>query len=120
TEYLRQLASSAPTPGGGAAAALNAAQGAALVAMVVRLSKEPGVDWNQWAQRMDAAADAFQSLMDEDARAFQSVMDAMQSPKSDPDRTERLQKALKNAANPPLLTMERAWDLLNSLDQIIP
>ena len=35
-EYLARLASREPTPGGGAAAALHAAQGAALVAMVAR------------------------------------------------------------------------------------
>ena len=36
--YLDRLASGDPTPGGGAAAALHAAQGAALVAMVARFT----------------------------------------------------------------------------------
>lgn len=35
-DYLTKLASREPTPGGGAAAALHAAQAAALVAMVAR------------------------------------------------------------------------------------
>src|SRR5690606_22987278 len=35
-DYLERLASREPTPGGGAAAALHAAQGAALIAMVAR------------------------------------------------------------------------------------
>ena len=36
SDYVARLASRQPTPGGGAAAALHAAQGAALVAMVAR------------------------------------------------------------------------------------
>ena len=43
-DFLDQLAARLPTPGGGATAALDAAQAAALVAMVARYSQGPDLE----------------------------------------------------------------------------
>ncbi|MEO5319939.1 cyclodeaminase/cyclohydrolase family protein [Arthrobacter sp. CC3] len=96
--YLARLASRQPTPGGGAAAAFHAAQGAALVAMVARYTS--GAKYEQHAatvERITRVADELVvdalSLDDYDEQAFQSVIDSYKLPTD----TAEL-KAAKNAA----------------------
>ncbi|WLQ07616.1 cyclodeaminase/cyclohydrolase family protein [Arthrobacter oryzae] len=81
SDYLSRLASRQPTPGGGAAAALHAAQGAALVAMVGRYTT--GGKFEQHAATVERIIQAADELVDEalrladaDERAFQGVIDA--------------------------------------------
>ena len=110
TEYLARLASREPTPGGGAAAALHAAQGAALVAMVARYTT--GAKYEQHAelvQRIISAADGLVvealRLADADQDAFQGVIDSYKLPSGKEDlraaRTAAIQEALILAAQPP-------------------
>ncbi|MFF2246026.1 cyclodeaminase/cyclohydrolase family protein [Arthrobacter sp. NPDC058130] len=110
TEYLARLASREPTPGGGAAAALHAAQGAALVAMVARYTT--GAKYEQHAelvQRVISAADGLVvealRLADADQEAFQGVIDSYKLPSGTEDlraaRTAAIQEALILAAQPP-------------------
>ncbi|MFE4228781.1 cyclodeaminase/cyclohydrolase family protein [Arthrobacter sp. NPDC056886] len=110
TEYLARLASREPTPGGGAAAALHAAQGAALVAMVARYTT--GAKYEQHAelvQRIISAADGLVvealRLTDADQVAFQGVIDSYKLPSGTEDlraaRTAAIQEALILAAQPP-------------------
>ena len=84
-DYLARLASREPTPGGGAAAALHAAQGAALVAMVARYTT--GTKYEQHAElvtRIISSADGLVAqalrLADADQHAFQGVIDAYKLP----------------------------------------
>ena len=65
--YLDALASKEPTPGGGAACALTAGQGAALLAMTVAVSGAErwdiaGVDGNQLMRRLHEARRRFVEL----------------------------------------------------------
>ncbi|MGM7778878.1 cyclodeaminase/cyclohydrolase family protein [Arthrobacter sp. KNU-44] len=110
TGYLAGLASREPTPGGGAAAALHAAQGAALVAMVARYTT--GAKYEQHAelvQRIISAADGLVvealRLADADQQAFQGVIDSYKLPSGKEDlraaRTAAIQEALILAAHPP-------------------
>ena len=110
TEYLARLAAREPTPGGGAAAALHAAQGAALVAMVARYTT--GAKYEQHAelvQRIISAADGLVvealRLADADQDAFQGVIDSYKLPSGKEDlraaRTAAIQEALILAAQPP-------------------
>ena len=85
SDYLARLAARQPTPGGGAAAALHAAQGAALVAMVGRYTT--GGKYEQHAgtvQRIIEVADRLRDealhLADADEVAFQGVIDAYKLP----------------------------------------
>jgi formiminotetrahydrofolate cyclodeaminase len=94
--FLDVLGSDAPTPGGGAAGAIAGATGAALIAMVGRLTVgKPGfedVDDRLAAliQEADTARLTFLDLADRDAHAFDAVMVAFKMPKeTDEDRTAR-------------------------------
>lgn len=115
--YLTRLASRQPTPGGGAAAALHAAQGAALVAMVARYTT--GGKYEQHSpmvQRITQAADALVGealrLADEDEQAFQSVIDAYKLPSSTDElkasRAGTIDSALVRAAQTPAQLIELA------------
>jgi formiminotetrahydrofolate cyclodeaminase len=120
--YLEELASDQPTPGGGAWAALSAAAGAALVAMVARLTiKKKGFEGV--VDRMRAIADecdderfTLLSLADRDAEAYRDVMAAYKLPKNTPEEqhtwSTTLQKSLERAADIPLEVARRAVYLM--------
>lgn len=108
--YLDQLASGDPTPGGGAAGAIHAAQGAALISMVARFTT--GAKYaayvNQVADIEAAAAEQQSSalhLADADEAAFQTVISAYRLPRgTQEEKTQRsaaIQDALMVAAGPP-------------------
>ncbi|MBT8163544.1 MULTISPECIES: cyclodeaminase/cyclohydrolase family protein [Arthrobacter] len=108
--YLARLAARQPTPGGGAAAALHAAQGAALVAMVARYTT--GTKYEQHASLVERIAEASDGLIvealhlaDADEHAFQSVIDSYKLPSGteelDAARSAGIQAALVQAAQVP-------------------
>jgi formiminotetrahydrofolate cyclodeaminase len=109
-DYLARLASREPTPGGGAAAALHAAQGAALVAMVARYTTGPKYEQHaELVARITGTADALVAqalrLADADQHAFQGVIDAYKLPSGTDElkaaRTASIQDALILAAETP-------------------
>jgi methenyltetrahydrofolate cyclohydrolase len=126
--FLAALGSDAATPGGGAAAALVGATGAALVAMVGRLTiGRPGME--EVESRMvaavkgaDAAAERFLMLADEDAAAFDAVMRAFRLPKTTEDerttRSDAIQAAYRGAAEAPLEVARLAASLLEVADDV--
>ncbi|QSZ47466.1 cyclodeaminase/cyclohydrolase family protein [Arthrobacter sp. D5-1] len=109
-DYLSRLASRQPTPGGGAAAALHAAQGAALVAMVARYTTGPKYEQHAaLVARITSAADHLiieaLRLADADEHAFQSVIDSYKLP-SDTEqlkatKADAIRDALVQAAHTP-------------------
>ncbi len=122
-DYLNQLASSAPTPGGGSAACLVAAQGAALVAMVARICVESKAfaPWRDWFAERIENAERLRAALSEarirDEEAYGEVVAAMALPKGSPEqareRSERLQRALAHAAAEPLRAAELAMRTLD-------
>jgi len=109
-DYLDQLADRVPAPGGGAAAALHAAVGAALLGMVARYSTGERYAAHQEAiSRIIAEADELRGialrLAEADAEAFAAVTDAYRMPKSTEEdtaaRSVALAQALVGAAWPP-------------------
>lgn len=110
--YLDRLASADPTPGGGSAATLVGAMGAALCAMVARITAESkrhaGVREEALALAADADAlrERFAAARPLDEAAYRRVVDASALPKvTDPEksmRTAALQSALVGAAEAPL------------------
>ena len=109
-DYLDQLADRVPAPGGGAAAALHAAVGAALLGMVARYSTGEGYAAHQETiSRIITEADELRGialrLAEADAEAFAAVTDAYRMPKStEADTAARsvaLAQALVGAAWPP-------------------
>ena len=108
--YLGRLAARQSTPGGGAAGALHAAQGAALIAMVARYSTGPKyADDAEDIERIISSADglipAAVRISDDDEEAFAAVIAAYGLPGgSDVEKATRsraVQEALARAAEPP-------------------
>lgn len=86
-EYLARLGSGDPTPGGGAAAALTSAQGAALVMMVANhtVGKPKYAEFeelnNEILSEAEVLLDSLTDGIDNDAEAFGRVMEAYAMPR---------------------------------------
>ena len=116
-DFLSDLASDSPTPGGGSVAALGGALAAALTSMVANLTigKKKYADVQEDVQAILAKTEGLRleltELMEEDAAAFDKVMAAMRLPKETDEekaaRTQVLQAALVDAAMVPLAVMEK-------------
>ena len=109
--FLQSLAAKVPAPGGGATAALHAAQAAALVAMVARYSEGPRVaEHAELVQKIRDTADrlrdeALTLADDDDVAAFTAVTEAYRLPKGDDgasaERSVAIESATLDAARPP-------------------
>ena len=116
--WIEELASGAPTPGGGSAAALAGALAAALVAMVARLTIGKKAYAGVEAQAREILAEAeelrveLRRLVDEDATAYAGVSRAYKIPKTDPHRAQAIDEALLSAARPPAEVVKRGRRLL--------
>ena len=117
-KFLEALASSAPTPGGGGAAALCGALGIALGNMVgsLTLGKKKYADVQEDIAELNAKAEAlragFVALVDADAEAFAPLSRAYAIPKDDPARDEIMEPALLKAAEAPLENMRKCAEAL--------
>ncbi|SEG65692.1 Formiminotetrahydrofolate cyclodeaminase [Actinacidiphila yanglinensis] len=127
--YLERLAAREPAPGGGAAAALHAAQGAALVAMVARYTTgEKYAAHAEQVAAITAGADELRSralaLVQEDARAFTAVTEAYKLPRADDEqkaaRSRAIADALAGAARPPAEVIAVAARVVELAEQILP
>ena len=118
-KFLAELASSAPTPGGGGAAALCGALGIALGNMVgsLTLGKKKYADVQEDIAELNAKAEAlragFVALVDADAEAFAPLSRAYAIPKDDPARDEIMEPALLRAAEAPLEIMRKCAEALD-------
>ncbi|MCC6627392.1 MAG: glutamate formimidoyltransferase [Chloroflexi bacterium] len=128
TPYLEALASAAPTPGGGSAAALAGALAAALGEMVANLT----VGQEKFAAVEDRVQTALTELtharrqltaaMAEDAAAFDAYMAARRLPRATPEeraaRAAAVQTATLVAAQAPLRVARQCLALLPWLDTV--
>jgi formiminotetrahydrofolate cyclodeaminase len=111
-EFLDRLASRDSTPGGGSAAAVMGAMGAALVSMVCKLTvgKEGFEAQSAELERVLHEAEALRARLTDmildDIEAFNGVMAAYGLPRNDDAqkaaRAEAIQRALKAATDAPL------------------
>jgi methenyltetrahydrofolate cyclohydrolase len=117
--YLEHLASKEAVPGGGSAAALTGAFGAALVAMVGRIGTAPNEDLISEADSLRAELTQARSL-DEDAYA--AVVAAQGLPKGNEAeiaaRRQALDSALERAAQVPLEAAGLALKVLRLADRL--
>jgi formiminotetrahydrofolate cyclodeaminase len=110
--FLDALASNAPAPGGGAAAALMGATGAALVSMVCNLTlgkpKYATVesDMSALREKSEALRVRLTKMMEDDQSVFRTLMSAYGLPKQTDDekaaRKQAIQEALEQATEVPL------------------
>jgi formiminotetrahydrofolate cyclodeaminase len=122
-EFLDALASQSATPGGGGAAAIIGAMGAALVSMVCNLTigkkkyAEVEADMKDVLGKAEALRRKLTGMIEDDAKAFDKVMGAYGMPKeTDADKAKRdaaIQDALKIATDVPLACAEAAREVID-------
>ncbi len=127
-DLLTAFSSDAPTPGGGTAAALTAAMGAALAEMVaaLTLSKEKYAAVHEAVRPIAGLARRsrmeLQRLAHEDAEAYDAVVAARRLPKDTPDqqkvRARKTSEANHLAADVPMRTARAAARLLAALPDL--
>lgn len=121
TEFVHVLASNAPVPGGGGAAALVGAIGTALGNMVGSLTvgKKKYADVEDEILLLKAKCDALQrellEQIEADAEGFAPLAKAYGIPKEDPSRAETLEAATLVACRVPVRIMELCCESLEAI-----
>ncbi len=120
--FVNELASNSPAPGGGSVAALAGSLSAALTSMVAALTfgKKGYEDVNEQMQNIGNNAQRLQNtlleLIDEDTAAFNQLSEAFRMPKKTAAQEEArhiaIQNATKEATLVPLRTLESTSELL--------
>ena len=128
-EFLSELASDSPAPGGGSVAALAGAAGAALCAMAARLTigREKRRDaWKEMEGLRDEASslgERLGALVDEDAEAYAAVVAARRLPKATEAehaaRGAALRDAVIRSARVPLETLTILRSLVGCAAQAV-
>ena len=121
--FSDELASDAPVPGGGSAAAYAGAMGAALAAMVARIAahKNGSDELRSFVEEVDNLRADFLRLVDDDSAAYARVAEALKLPRGTKDekkaRQERLQAALLAASRVPLEVAKTSRRLLEACER---
>lgn len=125
--FTGELASSAPVPGGGGAAALVGALGISLGNMVGELTvgKKKYAEYEDELKSMMAEAQNLEiellNLIEEDAEGFKPLAEAYSIPKDNPERANILEEATKNACVAPMAMLRacgRAMELIERFGEI--
>jgi len=121
-QYLDRLASGDPTPGGGSAAGLTGALGAALLCMSANFTvgREKYAAFDEHARRVLEEADGLraklQDLMEEDAAAYGAYRAASALPKDTDEqkaaRRAAIQESTKSSAQVPMKIARHSFRLL--------
>lgn len=126
--YLQRLASNDPTPGGGAVAALHAAQGAALASMVAGFTSGPkyaevAAEAEDIGHRATKLIDGALHAAQEDERLFGRLAAAYRMPRSDQEqkqaRSHAIQQATRSASEPLSAVVHAAADLVRLADRLL-
>ncbi len=120
-DFLKELGSSSPAPGGGSVAALAGALAAALCVMVSGLTagkekcRDSWEDMEKVGREAAALEERLRSLVDEDTAAFRAVMDARRLPRGTTAERETRERALREAvlrsARAPFATLSALREL---------
>ena len=123
-DFLEELASVNPTPGGGSAAAYSVAMGAALSSMVGRLTtgrkKYIEVESQMWnlIERSEKLRMELSEAVKEDSLAFVQVMNAYGLPKITEEdiilRDKKIQESMAHAAHIPLKVARKALEVMQN------
>ncbi len=124
-QFVQALSSTAPTPGGGAAAAHAGAMGCALALMAIgttlkRKKTPPQLRPDLEASHAQLAALQTQlnQLMQQDAQAYDAYLQATKLPTEHPAREQAVQEALWQAACVPVQTARACQEALAQIRQI--
>jgi methenyltetrahydrofolate cyclohydrolase len=129
TDFLDELASGSPAPGGGSVSALAASLGTALTSMVCRLTigKKKYADvqgeMEEVLKQSEELRAQFNAMIDEDTAAFNKVIAAYGLPKETEvqkvKRTAEIQETIKTATLVPLRLMELCINALELVKVIV-
>lgn len=121
-QFLDDLASSAPAPGGGSAAALSGALGAALISMVCNLTigkekyKDVEADVKAIREHSETLRRDLQGLLEADTQLYGKVIAAYRLPKNTEEeksaRLSAIDMALKEACGVPMEIAKRCAELV--------
>jgi len=121
TSFLDRVASPAPTPAGGAAAALAGALSAALVAMACRVTarRDPSsAELEQVEEEAEALRARLTALVQEDGDAYTAVIQARRA--ADAERPQAVSRALVRATEIPVEIARGASRVLALCDRLVP
>jgi len=123
-DFLDELSSDSPAPGGGSTAAFSGALASSLVGMVAKLTLSNEKYRSSWevmgrvCKKAEDLSSTFLHLLEEDSLAFNTFMKALKLPKETSEEKEirrlMMQRALKKAAEIPLETLQMC-DILSDL-----
>mgnify|MGYP002623009356 CR=1 FL=1 len=122
--FSELLASKSSVPGGGGAAALVGALGAALCSMAgnFTVGKKKYADVEDDIKRNLAETEKLREklleLVDEDARAFTPLAEAYKIPKDDPKRPEIFEAATLNACKAPVEIIKSCAKIIELLEEM--
>ncbi len=125
SQFLDTLAAKSPAPGGGAAAALLAAIGAALAEMVVRFSQgkkhlqEHEPLYHDLLQLLEVSRQAALAFAEEDARAYEHLNALQRLDPDDARRRAEWNSAVERSMSVPQRVLDLSLDLLNLCEQLI-
>ncbi len=125
--FTAALASSDPTPGGGAAAAHAGAMGCALALMAAQTtlkrkntSPEVKTRLEKSIKRLIALKNQLNTYVQKDSDAYTAYLTAKKLPKENPTRPEALEQALWFAASVPADTATTALEVLKEIETLKP
>lgn len=125
TQFLTELSSNAPVPGGGGASAAVGAFAAALGMMVTNLTigKKKYAEYEEelvaCRVRLEDLRDQLIDLVDGDAVAFEPLSKAYSIPKDDPNRDQIMEDALYEASVVPMSIMETVLAAAKELEILV-
>ncbi len=125
-DYIAEVASKEPVPGGGSVSALVGSLGSALTAMVGYLTigrkvyegldEEIKKKMNEDFEELKISIEKLNGIVDEDTKAFDKVMEALKMPKETEEekakRSEAIQEGYKVALEVPLRCAEECLKVL--------
>jgi len=125
SEFITDLSSKKPVPGGGGASALIGAIGVALCSMAANLTSgkkkyaEYQSDIDGIISRTSKSISSLLSLIEKDAEVFGPLSAAYGIPKDDPDRDEILEKALVTACSVPMEILKEVASVIDVIEQLV-
>lgn len=127
-DFLDELASESPAPGGGSVAALAGAMGASLAAMVASLTfDKKGFEaerplMNELGEKAQRLKVDLLKAVDDDTEAFNSIIAAMRLPKGSDEESRARDRAIleasKEATLVPFAVMKKALASLDVIEQV--
>lgn len=123
-DFIKELSSKSPVPGGGGASALIGAVGVALCSMVANLTSgkkkylEYQKDIDSILSRTSASIKTLLELIKKDAEVFEPLSQAYSIPKDNPGREEILEKALITACSVPIKILAEISQVIDIIEEL--